>query len=415
MTKGGDKFNTATKGKIVTTLTSIVQTQVGSGGSSRRRRNTDNSGSVDEGKVYSAEDVNGILRPYENVISTTTTDTDAMSNKKVLTDITSDLMKSMCKGIAFGQDATLATSSLADVQTVKVLFSIDSSVAADLDCGSNSTVPTKLVAGSSLEGKYRSYACGEETCSGACVGSVNYKYDLFSTNISATLLTDIVSLSLYDPEQNNLLTPGTLTSTLQVQLPLKNEADTKYFYSCGFWDKVSSTWASDKCTAQTDTLVIGSQSYAVCECSEVGIVRVTAGSERPTPTTSAPTTEGPTTEEATTTSARTTEGPTTEEATTTSAPTNEGLTTEGATTESPTTDPATTAPPTAAATTAAATTPGTPAPTTKVVVTTQQPTTPEVTVPTTTPKPRQKPSQIAEVSLVFEADFTSFVDQCCLG
>jgi len=384
MTKGGDKFNTATKGKIVTTLTSMVQTQVGSGGSSRRRRSTDNSGSVDEGKVYSAEDVNGILRPYENVISTTTTDSDAMSNKKVLTDITTDLMKSMCKGIAFGQDAILATSSLADIQTVKVLFSNDSSVAVDLDCGSNCTVPTKLVAGSSLEGKYSSYACGEETCSGACVGSVNYKYDLFSTNISATLLTDIVSLSLYDPEQNNLLTPGTLTSTLQVQLPLKNEADTKYFYSCGFWDKVSSTWASDKCTAQTDTLVIGSQSYAVCECSEVGIVRVTAGSERPTPTTSAPTTEGPTTEEATT--------------------------------ESPTTAPDTTAAATtAAATTAAATTPETPAATTKVVVTTQQPTTPEVTVPATTPKPRQKPSQIAEVSLVFEADFTSFVDQCCLG
>merc|ERR1712113_1091429 len=140
------------------------------------------------------------------------------------------------------------------------------------------------------------------------------------------------------------------------------------------WDKVSSTWASDKCTAQTNTLVIGSQSYAVFECSEVGIVRVTAGSERPTPTTESPTTAPDTTAPATTA-------------------------------------PATTAP----ATTAPATTPETPAATTKVVVTTQQPTTPEVTVPTTTTKPRQKPSQIAQVSLVFEADFTSFVDQCCLG
>ena len=86
-----------------------------------------------------------------------------MQNKKVLTDITKELMKSMCKGVAFGQDAILATSSLVDIQTVKVLFSSD---ALDLDCGANCTVPTKLVVGSSLEDKYSSYSCGEETCSG---------------------------------------------------------------------------------------------------------------------------------------------------------------------------------------------------------------------------------------------------------
>ena len=98
------------------------------------------------------------------MISTSSSDAEAMANKKILTDITIDLMKSMCKGIAFGQDAILATSGIADIQTVKVLFSSSSTL--NLDCGASCQVPTMLVAGSSLEQKYSSYACGEETCSG---------------------------------------------------------------------------------------------------------------------------------------------------------------------------------------------------------------------------------------------------------
>ena len=58
MTAGGDKFADDTKSKIVTTLTSIVEVQVGAAQPARRRRrNTEESGSSDEGKVYSAEDV----------------------------------------------------------------------------------------------------------------------------------------------------------------------------------------------------------------------------------------------------------------------------------------------------------------------------------------------------------------------
>merc|ERR1711931_51549 len=83
MTAGGDKFDAATKGKVVTTLTGIVQTQVGFATVTRRRRSTDtsdtDSSATDEGKVYSVEDVNNILKPYENVISTDTADADAMA------------------------------------------------------------------------------------------------------------------------------------------------------------------------------------------------------------------------------------------------------------------------------------------------------------------------------------------------
>ena len=90
-----------------------------------------------------------------------------MANKRNLTDTTVELMRSMCKGVAFGQDAILATSGLADIQTVKMMFTNDSLVAVlDLDCGANCSVPTKLIVGASLIEKYNSYPCEDETCTG---------------------------------------------------------------------------------------------------------------------------------------------------------------------------------------------------------------------------------------------------------
>ena len=71
--------------------------------------------------------------------------------------------------------------------------------------------------------------------SGACVGSVNYKHDLYSKDTSTNILTDIVSLKLYDPEQSSLLIPGTLSSSFQVQIPLRNADDTKYFFVVSFF------------------------------------------------------------------------------------------------------------------------------------------------------------------------------------
>merc|ERR1712062_280429 len=242
---------------------------------------------------------------------------------------TVDIMKSMCKGIAFGQDAILSESTLADIQTVKVLFSNESSSSVDLGCGGNCTLPSKLLAGASLEEMYSSYTCGDETCAGACVGSVNYNSDLFSTDTTTALLTDIVSLTLYDPEQNEVLVPGTLATKLQVQLPLKNQDDSKYYYVCDYWNSVTSNWTSDTCVAQADTLVIGSQSYAVCECSEVGTVRVTAGEERPilTTTPAASTTASPDTTQASTTLAAIKETTTEEPVDTTEATTTTTTTT----------------------------------------------------------------------------------------
>ena len=61
MTTGGDQFNDNTKGKIVTSLTAIVQTQVGSvaADAGRKRRSNDGHdiGCGGDGKVYSADDV----------------------------------------------------------------------------------------------------------------------------------------------------------------------------------------------------------------------------------------------------------------------------------------------------------------------------------------------------------------------
>ena len=102
-----------------------------------------------------------------------------------------------------------------------------------------------------------------------------------------------MSLTPYEPEQNEVLVPGTLSTKLQSELPSKNQDD--------------SSWSSDTCVAQADTLVIGSQSYDVCECSELGTVRVAAGEASPVPSTTSaatatasPESEAPSTPSATT-------------------------------------------------------------------------------------------------------------------
>lgn len=62
MTAGGDKFTSDTKNKIVSTLTSIVEVQVGVTKASRKRRSTgEESESTEDGKVYSAEDVSRLI------------------------------------------------------------------------------------------------------------------------------------------------------------------------------------------------------------------------------------------------------------------------------------------------------------------------------------------------------------------
>merc|ERR550519_153973 len=375
----------------------MVRSQTGTAEVARRRRRRSADGVtefLDSGKIYSVKHVNNILLTYANVISASLSDNATMANKKNFTDTTIDIMKSMCKGIAFGQDAILSESTLADIQTVKILFSNESSGSVDLDCGAKCDIPTKLIVGASLEEKYSSYICGDETCAGACVGSVNYNSDLFSTDTRTTLLTDIVSLTLYEPEQNEVLVPGALSTKLQLQLPLKNQADSKYYYVCDFWNSASSSWSSDTCVAQADTLVIGSQSYAVCECSELGTVRVTAGEARPVPST---------TPAATTTASPETEAPSTAAATTTEEPAK--VTTKTPTTKATTTTKKTT---TKATTTKATTTKKTTTKATTTKKTTTEKTTTEKPV---TPVPTGYKPPLYDVTLRFDADYDQVIEK----
>ena len=111
--------------------------------------------------------MNKILRPFENVIVTNAMDEDSMTNKNTLTDLTAELMSSMCNGVVFGQDAILSTSDLLDIQVVKVLLSTDTSTAVDLGCGAQCEEPSgQLIFGSTLEEMYTSYQCEEEICTG---------------------------------------------------------------------------------------------------------------------------------------------------------------------------------------------------------------------------------------------------------
>lgn len=424
MTKGAC-FTNETKLGVVNTVSNIVKKQIGTAISEKRKRRSSDETTI-SGK--SAAEVEKILEPYENTLTASAVDNTSMIAKKVFTDLTNDLIIAMCRDISFGQPPVYAQSGIANIHTEKNLFVnvSGSSETIDLNCGSNCTSPTKVILGQTLEDMYTSWSCGIDTCSGACIGSVNYVYDYYSTMTDRRVITDVVSIVLIDPNQYLLLTPGYLASTLRLQIPLKNENDNQYFYKCQSWDASSSLWSSNYCMADEQTLSINSQSYAVCQCNQTGIVSVIAGSQRPVAPSDTPvleTTLSPLSElfednpnnnmndtdisNATTSAPEITTSP---PETTTSAP-ETTTTTPKTTTNTPATTTSGAQTTTKAPTTTALTTlPSTAVPSTTSITSTAMTSTKLLITKLPTPS-RTPPSTRAEVSIVFDVDFDETVRQ----
>ena len=68
---------------------------------------------------------------------------------------------------------------------MKVLFESNGTDAVKLGCGSSCGNASMLVVGSSLEEKYNSYPCEDETCSGKSFRHYLFIYYLFITSVPA--------------------------------------------------------------------------------------------------------------------------------------------------------------------------------------------------------------------------------------
>ena len=65
---------------------------------------------------------------------------------------------------------------------------------------------------------------------GACIGSVNFNDDLYGNDVNHKIISDVVSITLFNPEKDLVLTSGKLQNSMELQIPLKNESDAAYYH-----------------------------------------------------------------------------------------------------------------------------------------------------------------------------------------
>merc|ERR1719354_921651 len=221
MTEGGTQFTDATKAKVTTSVSDLITNQVTGGAQRRKRRSTDDEESVTGKTPQQCETAMGTS---DNTIEPMVMTPASMSLKKTFTDLTPVLATGMCQQLTFGQPSVIAKGSLASIKSVMQVFANVSSTSIDLNCDVVNCSSAKLQLGSSLVNKYSSFDCGDaDNCTGACIGSVNYNYDLFDNDVSRVIITDVMAISLIDPQQYSILAPGTLEDPVQLQLPLRDE------------------------------------------------------------------------------------------------------------------------------------------------------------------------------------------------
>ena len=72
----------------------------------------------------------------------------------------------MCQNIAYGQDGEYAISSLVQLHVTKNSFDNVHYLPVDLGCRINCSTPPEAILGETLQSKYKSWQCEDESCAG---------------------------------------------------------------------------------------------------------------------------------------------------------------------------------------------------------------------------------------------------------
>ena len=112
------------------------------------------------------------LLPYDNIILATNYNADQQTAKDAF--ISSALRQSqrMCLPLLNGEDASVAQRTLAIVQSVKLSFQATESNWTKLGCDTCAVKPSYVDFKGLKSVWSNEYACGDDTCTGACVSSM---------------------------------------------------------------------------------------------------------------------------------------------------------------------------------------------------------------------------------------------------
>ncbi|XP_032231194.2 uncharacterized protein LOC5506859 isoform X1 [Nematostella vectensis] len=269
-----------------------------SSGSRRKRRATGGSGS---GETYTEQEAEQALSILSNLIDASSYDSASMTLKNDFRPVVDSSGVKVCRGVAVGMPAVMVNDQLVVLRVEKnSLANVDTQFTdiACNDCPDYLSNSAKVLLGASIKSAYASWDCnsGGDTCTGVCLDTSQFVYDILSTSVDNTSLTNVVDVKLFNPETYATVSVSSLATPMTYRLPLKTNVtvDTNSTYlACKRWS--SGSWVTTGCVT-TQTLVSDNGTdYVECNCTETGYIMAFTANEAPIVTTLAPSTTPPTT------------------------------------------------------------------------------------------------------------------------
>ena len=112
------------------------------------------------------------LTVYENIVSTDGYNAAQQSAKAAFMESASRQSQRMCLGLLSGEDAVHVKLTLATIQSVKLSFQPSEANLTTLGCDSCTPKPAYVDFKALKTAWSVEYACGDATCTGACVASL---------------------------------------------------------------------------------------------------------------------------------------------------------------------------------------------------------------------------------------------------
>ena len=117
--------------------------------------------------LYCFIQASSTLQPYVNIIEPKDFGTESMFVKGYFTQLTTDLLIGMCRGITYAEDSLVARTDLGNLKVTKDTFATVDVTSLSLNCEKNCSTPAEVLFGKNMSDAYTSWNCGGD---GDCIG-----------------------------------------------------------------------------------------------------------------------------------------------------------------------------------------------------------------------------------------------------
>ncbi|XP_065649298.1 uncharacterized protein LOC100202590 isoform X4 [Hydra vulgaris] len=263
VTSNGICFSDSSKYQIVSKLCMLIRQEINKVAFNKFRRRR--SATVNTNGTDSLEKIRYVLQSFANGISSNNLTNSALKLKKNFTDITNNLVFSMCKSTDYGQPAISAKSKLVELQALKLNFNETSKI----DC-INCTEPIYAI-WEYVNMMSQNWNCGSVVCSGLCIGYTQFTSDLYSNDTGQDLATNIVSFVLINTSNYTSISTEFLSTPVEISLPLTSDLCQDCIYDCITFDISLSNWSNVYCSSSQQIKVSNGIFYILCNCNKLGI------------------------------------------------------------------------------------------------------------------------------------------------